>query len=150
MKPRSRASLAASTMYCGVPKSGSPAPKPITEIPSSFIFLALAVISSVSEGEISFALLDRTFLAVVNISQYFLWQLPCPYPRPFRAKSQTKAASHQSAASAPQAAGLKKLSMLRARSYRLPLAVLFHDTTKWLFAQVFASAFSLMIFLCIR
>lgn len=43
-------SIAASIIFCGVLKSGSPAPKPITSIPSCFICFALAVIASVGDG----------------------------------------------------------------------------------------------------
>src|SRR5699024_11957315 len=42
--------IAASTMYCGVGKSGSPAPNPITGRPAAFIALALASTASVADS----------------------------------------------------------------------------------------------------
>ena len=51
-------------MCCGVLKSGSPAPKPMTDFPSAFIALAFAVIARVREGEM------EEILFVVFISMY--------------------------------------------------------------------------------
>ncbi len=53
VNPLSMASLAALSINSGVPKSGSPAPKPTTSIPSELICLALASIDSVNEGVIA-------------------------------------------------------------------------------------------------
>src|SRR6187401_3127652 len=50
VKPVSIAACAASLMCSGVSKSGSPAPKPQTSMPSAFIAFALASIESVREG----------------------------------------------------------------------------------------------------
>src|ERR1700732_571379 len=50
VNPASRDALAAVLMFSGVSKSGSPAPKPQTSIPSDFIALALLSIERVSEG----------------------------------------------------------------------------------------------------
>src|SRR6266481_6994154 len=50
VKPAWSASIAAALMCSGVSKSGSPAPKPHTSIPSAFIAFALLSIESVSEG----------------------------------------------------------------------------------------------------
>jgi hypothetical protein len=44
------ASTAASTMWAGVGKSGSPAPKPMTGSPAAFMALALASTARVAEG----------------------------------------------------------------------------------------------------
>ena len=44
------ASTAASTMWAGVGKSGSPAPKPITGSPAAFSALALASTASVADS----------------------------------------------------------------------------------------------------
>ena len=44
------ASTAASTMCAGVEKSGSPAPNPITGLPSAFRALAFALTASVADG----------------------------------------------------------------------------------------------------
>src|SRR5262249_17306368 len=50
VKPASNASIAAFFMCSGVSKSGSPAPKPQTSMPSAFMALALLSIERVSEG----------------------------------------------------------------------------------------------------
>jgi hypothetical protein len=50
VKPASNASIAAFLMCSGVSKSGSPAPKPHTSMPSAFMALALLSIERVSEG----------------------------------------------------------------------------------------------------
>src|SRR6476469_8388534 len=50
VNPASRAATAATLMCSGVSKSGSPAPKPQTSIPSDFIALALLSIERVREG----------------------------------------------------------------------------------------------------
>src|SRR5256886_15778298 len=48
-----QARWAASTMYPGVGKSGSPAPKPMTGLPAAFSALALASTASVADSEIA-------------------------------------------------------------------------------------------------
>src|SRR5258707_15673699 len=50
VKPACNAAIAAVLMCSGVSKSGSPAPKPQTSIPSDFIALALLSIERVREG----------------------------------------------------------------------------------------------------
>src|SRR5580698_2991058 len=50
VNPASRDAMAAALMCSGVSKSGSPAPKPQTSIPSDFIALALLSIERVREG----------------------------------------------------------------------------------------------------
>src|SRR5580700_10229154 len=50
VNPASRDAIAAALMCSGVSKSGSPAPKPQTSIPSDFIALALLSIERVREG----------------------------------------------------------------------------------------------------
>src|SRR5262245_60542505 len=50
VKPASRDAIAAALMCSGVSKSGSPAPKLQTSIPSDFIALALLSIESVRDG----------------------------------------------------------------------------------------------------
>src|SRR5208283_855768 len=50
VNPASRDAMAAALMCSGVSKSGSPAPKPQTSIPSDFIAFALLSIESVREG----------------------------------------------------------------------------------------------------
>src|SRR5215813_8177206 len=50
VKPASNASIVAFLICSGVSKSGSPAPKPQTSIPSAFMALALLSIDRVSEG----------------------------------------------------------------------------------------------------
>src|SRR5882762_6307326 len=80
VKPASSAAIAAALMCSGVSKSGSPAPKPQTSIPSAFIAFALLSIESVSEGvsraarsEISMSILlvlvqgAATLLAAVKV-----------------------------------------------------------------------------------
>src|SRR2546421_1927 len=80
VKPACNASIAAALMCSGVSKSGSPAPKPHTSMPSAFIALALLSIESVSEGvswaarsEISMSILfvliqgAATLLAAVKV-----------------------------------------------------------------------------------
>ena len=61
--PSFRALIAASLMYSGVSKSGSPAPKPTTSMPWAFISLARLVTASVADG--------ATFLALWLI---FIWR----------------------------------------------------------------------------
>ena len=51
--PASMANFPASLMYSGVQKSGSPALKPMTSMPSCLSFLALASIARVTEGDIA-------------------------------------------------------------------------------------------------
>lgn len=60
--PLSSAYFAASMIYSGVLKSGSPAPNDTTSIPCAFIALDFAVIASVSEGEMFFALSEISIL----------------------------------------------------------------------------------------
>src|SRR5436309_12994407 len=80
VKPACNASIAAALMCSGVSKSGSPAPKPHTSMPSAFIAFALLSIESVSEGvswaarsEISMSILfvltqgAATLLAAVKV-----------------------------------------------------------------------------------
>src|ERR1700682_4173132 len=80
VKPPSSAAIAAALMCSGVSKSGSPAPKLQTSIPSAFIAFALLSIESVSEGvswaarsEISMSILlvliqgAATLLATVKV-----------------------------------------------------------------------------------
>src|ERR1700756_294994 len=50
VKPASRDAIAAALMCSGVSKSGSPAPKPQTSIPSDFIAFALLSMESVRDG----------------------------------------------------------------------------------------------------
>src|ERR1700758_945613 len=50
VNPASRDAIAAALMCSGVSKSGSPAPKPQTSIPSDFIAFALLSIERVREG----------------------------------------------------------------------------------------------------
>src|ERR1700746_2445420 len=50
VKPASREAIAAALMCLGVSKSGSPAPKLQTSIPSDFIALALLSIERVRDG----------------------------------------------------------------------------------------------------
>src|ERR1039457_6559394 len=50
VKPAASACTAASLMYWGESKSGSPAPKPHASTPSALSFLALASMASVSDG----------------------------------------------------------------------------------------------------
>ena len=61
VKPFSIESIAASKMLRGVLKSGSPAPKPITSIPSAFSAFALAVIAKVVDGVNVFTRSANTF-----------------------------------------------------------------------------------------
>src|SRR6185436_3865679 len=50
VNPSLSALAAASLMCCGVSKSGSPAPKPTTSMPSAFIALAFESMASVKDG----------------------------------------------------------------------------------------------------
>src|SRR4051812_21939065 len=50
VKPASSEAIAADLICSGVSKSGSPAPKPQTSMPSAFIALALLSIERVSDG----------------------------------------------------------------------------------------------------
>src|ERR1700726_504709 len=75
VNPASRDAMAAALMWSGVSKSGSPAPKPQTSMPSAFIALALASIDKVREGvsfaarsEISMSIwFNRTLFASIKI-----------------------------------------------------------------------------------
>ena len=73
VKPSSRAFLAASLIWAGVSKSGSPAPKPMTSIPSAFIRFALAVIARVGDELIWLTLFDTdiTYHSFTNYRQLF-------------------------------------------------------------------------------
>src|ERR1039457_2592493 len=50
VKPAASACAAASLIYCGVSKSGSPAPKPQTSTPSALSFFAFASMARVNDG----------------------------------------------------------------------------------------------------
>ena len=50
VSPASIARLAASLMFCGVSKSGSPALKPITSLPAAFSSFALSDMAMVGDG----------------------------------------------------------------------------------------------------
>ena len=69
VKPMSSACFAAFIMYSGVLKSGSPAPKPITEMPDAFIFFAFAVISSVKDGLILLTFLETILFLLYSSSK---------------------------------------------------------------------------------
>src|SRR5436190_8774862 len=56
-----QASTAASTMWAGVGKSGSPAPKPITFSPCALSALALASTAKVADGAIAASRSDTRF-----------------------------------------------------------------------------------------
>src|ERR1700719_1367304 len=66
VKPACNASIAAALMCSGVSKSGSPAPKPHTSIPSAFIAFALLSIESVSEG-VSWAARSEISMSVLFV-----------------------------------------------------------------------------------
>src|SRR5437764_1396777 len=66
VKPACNASMAAALMCSGVSKSGSPAPKPQTSIPSAFIAFALLSIESVSEG-VSWAARSEIFMSILFV-----------------------------------------------------------------------------------
>ncbi len=53
------ASIAASQIFSGVSKSGSPAPNPTTSLPCAFNSFALAVIARVDDGFTAAAFLDN-------------------------------------------------------------------------------------------
>ena len=59
VKPASIAAIAACFICTGVSKSGSPAPKPTTSMPSAFSFFALESIASVADGLIDKPLRDK-------------------------------------------------------------------------------------------
>ena len=76
-------------MCCGVLKSGSPAPKPMTDFPSAFIALALAVMARVREGEMEplsaqgYISLGHTFRPADNEIRY---RYITTSPEPFRGR----------------------------------------------------------------
>ncbi|MNC65827.1 hypothetical protein D3C75_1161570 [compost metagenome] len=59
VKPLLIAVIAASLMCCGVSKSGSPAPNPITFLPAAFNSAALLVTASVGDGLMAFTRSER-------------------------------------------------------------------------------------------
>ena len=59
------ACIAVSTMYCGVGKSGSPAPNPITGCPAAFSSFALASTASVALGVIDVNFLDSLVCVIL-------------------------------------------------------------------------------------
>lgn len=67
VKPLFRDSIAASFMFSGVSKSGSPALKPITLTPSETKDLTLLVIDNVAEGFILFTTCDIDMLKTISI-----------------------------------------------------------------------------------
>src|SRR5947207_13533233 len=70
VKPASNASMAAFFICSGVSKSGSPAPKPQTSMPSAFMALALLSIESVSEG-VSWAARSEISMAIGQVVRLF-------------------------------------------------------------------------------
>jgi len=66
-QPSLIARIAASFIFSGVSKSGSPAPNPITSLPAAFISLALEVTAIVGEGFIRFKLLETILIRFYNI-----------------------------------------------------------------------------------
>ena len=94
VQPRSRASSAALMMCSGVLKSGSPTPKLTTSSPAAFIAFALALIASVSEGEmvrirfaslsISYTSLGKLFGSLIRLPQGAPPGLPAPKRRASR------------------------------------------------------------------
>src|SRR5437763_901917 len=66
VNPACNASIAAALMCSGVSKSGSPAPKPHTSMPSAFIAFALLSIESVSEG-VSWAARSEISMSVLFV-----------------------------------------------------------------------------------
>ena len=64
MSPSLIALIAASLIFSGVSKSGSPAPKPITSLPAAFNSLAFWVTAIVGEGLIFFRLLDIMLIEI--------------------------------------------------------------------------------------
>src|SRR5437773_8784570 len=68
VNPASSALIAAFLMCSGVSKSGSPAPKPQTSMPSAFIALALLSIESVSEG-VSWAARSEISMSIFCVSK---------------------------------------------------------------------------------
>src|SRR5690348_6236683 len=75
VKPDSNASIAALLMCSGVSKSGSPAPKPQTSMPSAFMAFALLSIESVSDG-VSWAARSEISMLV----SYVKWEHPPASP----------------------------------------------------------------------
>ena len=92
VQPRSRASSAALMMCSGVLKSGSPTPKLTTSSPAAFIAFALALIASVSEGEmvrILFASLSISYTSLGKI----VWLSHSPAARRASRSARAKASS---------------------------------------------------------
>jgi len=66
VKPSLRAFIAASFIFSGVSKSGSPAPKPIISTPCAFSAFAFASIARVGDGFIPDALLiNPSYLLII-------------------------------------------------------------------------------------
>src|SRR6266511_1319888 len=70
VNPASNASIAAFFMCSGVSKSGSPAPKPQTSMPSAFMALALLSIERVSEG-LNWAARSEIYIGVGLVMGWF-------------------------------------------------------------------------------
>ena len=64
--PAAMAATAASLMFCGVSKSGSPAPSPITSTPCAFSSRALVVTAMVGEGFTRASVSDRKAIGSVS------------------------------------------------------------------------------------
>ena len=62
------AAIAASTMCCGVGKSGSPAPKPMTFSPAAFMALAFESTANVAEGAMAARRADVRVMGLFTIS----------------------------------------------------------------------------------
>src|ERR1700758_1394213 len=71
VNPASRDAIAAALMCSGVSKSGSPAPKPQTSIPSDFIAFALLSIERVREG-VKLEALEESCIKI--LFQDYMWQ----------------------------------------------------------------------------
>jgi hypothetical protein len=67
VKPSSMARFAASLMFCGVSKSGSPAPSPITSRPAAFGSRALLVTAMVGDGFTRASVSDRNGIFVLGL-----------------------------------------------------------------------------------
>ena len=65
--PSRMARIPASLIWSGVSKSGSPAPKPTTGIPSAFICLNFELTASVADGATAERILDNSFMAKPSI-----------------------------------------------------------------------------------
>ena len=69
-----QAAIAASTIYEGVGKSGSPAPNPITGAPAAFSSFAFDVTASVADGAIAPTRLEILDSMPIDSSDYLLIQ----------------------------------------------------------------------------